>query len=191
METCGYFVLSSYTLRYDIDKNPNLNNNVNISNNNNNSISLTLSFEKNEKFVFVPNKILNIINPNESKFDCGYYAFMLTREIDDGKDKKNDAIIGLSQNPILSAYKYKMNWELSTIIGPFELRPECEDCCNKWQKETRGIVSKKNRSLLLKKKYKKSLYTNGPINNVILNNTLNDLPFGFRDTINKIDKYID
>jgi|ERR1041385_2836929 hypothetical protein len=202
MHTCGHLVSCKSEFKYnDIDYVNKKTKNDNIEQ----VLSFTISTEKNEyvnddeKFIFIPNKILNIINPSENKFTWGYYAFMLTREADDGKEKKNDAIIGLSQNPILSAYthninkSYKesnnnnMNWELSIIIGPFQIKSEGELCCNDWQDETRGIVSKTIRSGVLQKKFNKPIYKKGPVDKQVLDNTLNELPFVFRDTLNNKD----
>lgn len=186
MFSCGHYVQIDNKLKYTLNKK------------NDKTIRLTLSFEKDEKFLFIPNKILNILNPNDNRLQYGYYAFMLTRVINDGYEKRNDAVIGFSQNPILSTYlhninktlkekKINMEWELSRIIGPFRLREACIDCCNKWQDATRGIPSKENKSEILQEIHDMSLYKKySPINETYLNSILDNLPIGYRENINKM-----
>lgn len=138
------------------------------------------------KFIFIPNNILFILNKNESKFKYGYFAFMMIRVIENDEEKKNDAIIGYSQNPFFSTFyrnkqskrdKVKLNdkeWQLSIILGPFLLKKICINCCTDWLKKTRGINSKKIRAEKLKIKYNIDIYTSNTLEKKELDKIVNE-----------------
>lgn len=176
MSKCGYFIYPTYetiiTTNEEIKSKEENNNNTKSF-----SIFIKNNSDKNNnnkrKPLFLSNKFLNFLNPNEKKFNYGFYAFMLIRVID-GKDKKNDAIIGYSQNPIYSTYihnkqksikeqqlpdKYS-EWELKIILGNFILKKACQQCCIEWLEKTRGIDSKTQKAKYLKNKYNVDLYSN-------------------------------
>lgn len=211
----GHYVMTTYNIKFEIQNDSDcselikrfeLNKNKNLK-----CLSLTLTLIKTQtttindnnnnkenednKYLFVPNKILNIINPYDKRLQTGYFAFMLIRIIHNVYEDKNDAIIAFSQNPILSVYTQNINktkrdknnnsnWVLSEIIGPFESSHICLECCKKWQDQTRGIKSKRIRAIELQQEFNRDLYTiSFPLDKNTLDSVLNDLPNRYRDTI--------
>ena len=183
MFDCGFYTIPTYKTVLTNNKNIDsikVNNNKIITQNENNSIkSYTLSYEKIDKkvnyddndFIFIPNNILFILNPNEDKFKYGYFAFMMVRILENEIERKNDAIIGYSQNPFFSTFyrnkqsvkeKIKFHgkeWQLYIILGPFILKKTCKNCCTDWLMKTRGINSKENRADELQLSYNTDLYS--------------------------------
>jgi hypothetical protein len=179
MFDCGFYTNPSHkTVLCERIRN-NTDSHIKVNENNTTSIkSYTLSYEKsdkNDELIFIPNNILFILNPNEDRFKYGYFAFMMVRILENEDEKKNDAIIGYSQNPFFSTFyrnkqsvkeKIKCNgkeWQLYIILGPFILKKTCINCCTDWLMKTRGINSKKNRADKLKIDYNTDLYSSNKL----------------------------
>lgn len=174
MFNCGFYASPSYKTvltKTDVDY-IKINDNKVIKNNEKTPIkSFTLSFEKSDpnEFIFIPNPVLFILNPNEPRFKYGYFAFMMVRIIETEDGNKNDAVIGYSQNPFFSTfYRNKhedklKEWQLYIILGPFVLKKTCISCCTDWLKKTRGINSKRIRAEELKTNYNIDLYSSNKL----------------------------
>jgi hypothetical protein len=200
MLNCGFYTIPSYqtTLnKINVDS-IKINDNTIVKNNEINQIkSYTLSFENTDNFIFIPNTNLFMLNPDEPKFKYGYFAFMMVRIVENEEEKKNDAIIGYSQNPFFSTFYHNKNsvkdklndkeWQLYIILGPFILKKTCINCCTDWLRKTRGINSKRIRAEELKVNYNIDLYSSNKIEEKELDKLISEiLPKSFRTEYKKM-----